>query len=381
MGTKTFAEAKERYKRLTGETWKPRISGVRAGFENDPQKGFQSRADFLRTVMQHPGSKPTAEAQDTRLRMLAAAGSDEQSTFSDPSGGFLVPEAFGVAGDLLNTNEADPLAGRTTDVPMRVNILPLGYRVDKEHNTSVASGLLVSRREESAEIVASRLKVGKFTLLAKSLFGMTYSTEELLYDSAPTVTAVIAAGFNDAFGTVLLREKLNGTGVGELKGINKSGATIEIAKEGGQAAATIIGTNLAKMMARCWRYGSAIWLANPDCTPQLLAAVTSSGAPCLTPSTTGETSHDCLGRPIFFTEECETLGTTGDVLLVNAAEYIQGIYQPMETQESIHVRFVNNECAFKFWLRSDGGPWWDAPLTPAKGAATLSPFVKLATRA
>jgi len=45
--------------------------------------------------------------------------------------------------------------------------------------------------------------------------------------------------------------------------------------------------------------------------------------------------------------------------------------------ESMNVRFVNHERAFKFWLRNAGAPWWRAALTPRESTTTLSPFVVL----
>jgi HK97 family phage major capsid protein len=88
-----------------------------------------------------------------------------------------------------------------------------------------------------------------------------------------------------------------------------------------------------------------------------------------------------LGRPLVFTEFCQTVGTVGDFVLGNWSQYLEGTYQPMQSAESMHVRFVNHERTFKFWTRNAGQPWWKAALTPAKSTTTLSPFVTLATRA
>ena len=75
------------------------------------------------------------------------------------------------------------------------------------------------------------------------------------------------------------------------------------------------------------------------------------------------------------------MGDTGDILLVNPTQYLDGLYQPLQSAESLHVRFDSHERAFKFWLRNDGKCWWRAALTPKNSASTLSPFVKLDARA
>ncbi|MGH7460987.1 MAG: hypothetical protein ACREMA_08155 [Longimicrobiales bacterium] len=95
-----------------------------------------------------------------------------------------------------------------------------------------------------------------------------------------------------------------------------------------------------------------------------------------------ETEPDTLaGRPIFYTEYCSPLGDEGDLLLVNWSQYLEGTYQPLQSAESVHVRWSEHERAFKFWLRNAGAPWWRSSLTPANGTAKLSPIITLATRA
>ena len=138
------------------------------------------------------------------------------------------------------------------------------------------------------------------------------------------------------------------------------------------------------MRARCWGYGNAVWLANYDTMPQfalMSLSVGTGGLPVFMPSAREDVPDMFLGRPIIFTEYCKTLGTVGDVILINAGEYLEGIYQPLQSAESMHVRFLNHERAFKFWTRNAGWPWWKSALTPRNGSNTLSPFVVTATRA
>jgi hypothetical protein len=84
-----------------------------------------------------------------------------------------------------------------------------------------------------------------------------------------------------------------------------------------------------------------------------------------------------LGRPVYFTEFAETKGKKGDLILGAWSQYLEGTYQGEGRAESIHVRFLEHERVFKFWLRNAGAPWWNASLTPKKSAETLSPFVVL----
>jgi hypothetical protein len=65
--------------------------------------------------------------------------------------------------------------------------------------------------------------------------------------------------------------------------------------------------------------------------------------------------------------------------LCNWSEYLEGTYMPYETAESMHVRFLENETAFRVTMMNAGAHWWRSVLTPVNGS-TLSPVVYLQTR-
>lgn len=344
----------------------------------DPTGGFRSPREFLQCVMAYGQGRTL----DPRLAPRLTVGSDEQRGNHDPSGGFLLPESF--SPNLLQlTPEGDPVGSLVTTVPMATPTIRMAARVDKNHATSVSGGLTVTRRPETVAGTASQMSFEQITMQAHNLFGLSYATEEILYDSPISFVAILERGFQDQFMFHLLSERINGTGIGEYLGVLNAPCLLSVAKESGQAATTIVKENIDKMVARCWRYSEAVWLANHNTRPQLknLSQVVGvGGAPVPYFETTPGGGAMLDGRPLFFTEQCKTLGTKGDLILGVWGEYLEGTYQSMEMAESIHVRFVNHERAFKFWLRNDGRPWWNTVLTPTNGD-TLSPFVVLDTRA
>jgi HK97 family phage major capsid protein len=202
--------------------------------------------------------------------------------------------------------------------------------------------------------------------------------------------AIIDAGFRSQFGAHMLNEKLRGKGGDQYLGIltalaaTSLGPTISVAKEVGQVADTIVTNNVLKMRSRCWGYEQAIWLANHDTYPQLgvmSIGIGAAGALVYQQSVVSDRPATLLGRPIFFTEYAATVGDQGDIILANCSQFLEGIYQPLQSAESVHVRFVNHERTFKFWVRNAGAPWWRSALTPNKSSSTLSPFVVLDARA
>ena len=344
--------------------------------EKDPKRGFAHHTDFLRAVQR----ANTTGIMDERLRPLATQGSDEQQAGSNPYGGYFVP--VGIApGVLAVSPEADPLAGRMREIPMNAPSVKFNARVDKDHSTSVSGGFRVYRREETTDGTPSRAKFEQVTLTANEEMGVAFATETILSDSPESFIAIIQAGMADEYSAAAMNERINGTGVGERQGALNTPCLIQIAKEAEQAAATIVVENIDKMAARCWRYNQAIWLANPTTRPQLRGLarfVGTGGAPVPYFTQVGEQEF-LDGKPIFFTEFCKALGTMGDLVLAVWSEYLNGTYQTEQFAESMHVRFLAAERAFRFYRRNDGQWWWRSALTPRNGD-TLSPVVALATR-
>ncbi len=392
-----------------------RIEDVALRADRDSRRGFDSHYDFLLACIENSGHRDRGNVADERLQALAvldkedrsgagelafmlpraftpaglhaAAGSDEQGGYQDRYGGFAVPTTL-LPGLLQVGNEPDPTAGRTGSIPMASPVVEMLARTDKNHTTSVGGGFTVTRKPETVAASSTRAEIEKVTLKASSLFGLAYATEEILVDSAISFVAVIAAGFQSQFAFHMVHEKFRGLGGNEYLGMEKSSALVSVAKESGQTADTIVIENIINMRARCWGYSEAIWIANHDTFPQLVKlALVVEGANggglvlAYAPSLVPDRPDMLFGRPIFYSEHAQKLGDAHDITLGNWSQYLEGLYQPLQSAESVHVRFVNHERTFKFWLRNAGAPWWRSALTPHKGALTLSPFVGLAERA
>src|SRR5690606_7645705 len=96
----------------------PNFTSQRLAAEDDPNGGFRSHREFHTAVMQAAVAERMGMQVDERLLPLkATAGSDEQSTFSDAYGGYLLPEGL-VPGLKSVPAEGDPTEGRVTRVPM-----------------------------------------------------------------------------------------------------------------------------------------------------------------------------------------------------------------------------------------------------------------------
>jgi len=130
---------------------------------------------------------------------------------------------------------------------------------------------------------------------------------------------------------------------------------------------------------------NAVWLIDQSCEPQLyqlnLDVGTGGVALYQPPGGLSQTPYATLmGRPLIASEYCQTLGTQGDILLLDFNEYQMIEKGGMQSASSIHVRFVYDETVFRFVYRCDGISKWNATLTPFNSTVTQSPFIALASR-
>ena len=357
---------------------------------HEPNGGYERPEHFYFDVLAAAQTQQCPErlnffrSEETQAHrdMWATVGSDEQSTFANPWGGFLIPE--GHSPELLQVGfEPDPTASLTRNIPMSADTISIAARVDKNHSSSVSGGLEVKWRAEADTVTATRMQFEMIEHKANMIFGTAFATEELLQRSPISFVALLASGFGDEFGAKLADGRIRGTGVGQFAGVLGSAAKIQVAKEAGQTPDSIVAENLYKMRSRSWGYRNAVWMVNHDAFPQLAElnqAVGTGGQTIWQPSMREDHPGMILGRPLIVSEFANTVGDADDVMLINWREYLESQFTPMQNASSIHVRFLNHETAFKVWMETAGTPWWRSALTPKNGS-TLSPIVTLAERA
>ena len=66
---------------------------------------------------------------------------------------------------------------------------------------------------------------------------------------------------------------------------------------------------------------------------------------------------------------------------IQSARYTTDVYPSGMAYTAYHVEFLPDQVAYRLiTLRVDGKPKWKSKLTPSKGSATASPFLKLGVR-
>ena len=348
----------------------------------DRRDHFASAGEFFQAVMR--AGTPGGQV-DPRLSTRAASGMAE-SVPSD--GGFLVDTE--VSGEILkNVWSSGAILPRISKVTlggnknaMKFNGLDETSRVDG----SRAGGIVAYWANEADLKTKSKPSFRKIELSLNKLVGLCYATDELL-DDAPALAMTINEGFKAEFDFKITDAIINGSGAGQPLGILNAGCVVSVGKEAGQAADTILFENVNKMWSRLMAASrpNAVWIINQDCEPQLNTmsiAVGTGGIPVYMPAGGAAASpySTLFGRPVVPIEHCQTVGTTGDIMLCDFSKYKAIDKGGMKGDVSIHVQFIYDESVFRFVYRFDGQPVLASAITPFKGTNTLSHFVKLDDR-
>jgi HK97 family phage major capsid protein len=351
-----------------------------------PLKSSDAGDEYGYSVAGAMGAEFVGSVSNAKAFKAAPTGLGESS---GPLGGYLV-DSDRAPGILSRVYEVGALLQRVSMDTVSANANGMTYYAEDE--TSRADG---SRRggirfywvAENSAITSSAPTFRVMELKLRKAAGLVYATDEQLADTSALESYIfrilpeeLRFGVEDSI--------INGLGTGQPEGILNSNATVSIAKETGQAATTIVAENISKMWARLYSPSkrSAVWLVNADVAPQLHQlnfAVGTGGALVYMPpgGLSGAPYGTLLGRPVIEHESCATLGTVGDILLVDPTEYQMIEKGGIESASSIHVRFTQGEQVFRFIWRVDGQSSWSAALTPLNGTNTVSPFISLATRA
>lgn len=342
---------------------------------------FRNLTDFLTATY---GDKRGVRQHAERLEKIR----NEFSSAVPESGGLLIPEEY--RSEILRVMMPEAI------VRPRARVIPMGApRVEfptletTDHTLAAGfyGGIITHWTGEGDELTASAPKWGAVTLDSNDLTAYTEVPNQLIADSAISVTGFVESAFPEALRDSEDEAFIWGNGVkkplGALHADNT--AAVTVTKESGQPNDTIVWENLIKMFARMLptSMGRAVWVINNECFPELATmalSVGTGGAPIWLGDGVNTPPMSILGRPVVFTEKAAALGDVGDVNLVDFGHYLVGDRQQMSSMWSEHFRFNTNTQAYRIIQRLDGRPWLKKPITPRRGTATLSPFVKLGAR-
>ncbi len=324
---------------------------------------------------------------DPRLANVRAAATGAGAA-TPQDGGTLIQTAF--SDQLLQGPRTDSvLYPRTRRVPIppgfdgiELPIIDESSRVDG----SRWGGVRLYRANEGDAVTATKPKFAENFLKLEWLYGLAYATDRLL-QAASTMEAIFREAFQDEYRYKLDSEIYRGTGAGEMTGVMNADSLVTVSKESGQASATIVSQNLIKMWERMpsGMKATSIWVHNSDCFNQLIQmhiSIGTGGQLVYMPpgGISGAPFGNIFGAPVIEIEQASTLGTIGDIALLNLREYVVIEQGGVAFDSSMHVRFIQHEMTFRWALANNGRPIWKQSQTPAKGTKEKGPLIVLQAR-
>lgn len=354
----------------------------------DRAKHFASLGEQLQAVFNFAMSRGTNV--DARLQRAPTGAGEVDPT----GGGFLVQVDFAQAVFMLAHDMGELLA--------RVNKLPIGekfngIKIPGVDETSRATG---SRwggvqsywLDEGTQPNATKPKFRMIEFSLHKLFSLMYTTDELLEDQT-ALTSIASQAFSEEIMFMTEDGIFEGSGGGQPLGFMNAPSLITVSPNNGSAI-PVLKADIDDMWSRCWNRSrkNAVWLINQDVEPSLLslnqpvpAASTAGGVGgtlvYMPPGGMSQLPYATLyGRPVIATEYSSTLGTVGDISLVDLSQYTLVDKGGVQAATSMHVAFLTDQMVFRITYRVDGRPMWPAALTPFKGTNTKSPFIVLGTR-
>lgn len=350
------------------------------------QKPWNSKGEFLNAVIRAGAGNGMIDNRLINVPQNVASG---LAVGTGSEGGFFV------GSDIENwltglVEKKSPLFERIRKLPVPEGRNSLSLPALAE--TSRADGSRFGGAQaywlcEAAQVTASHPEARKISIELEKLMALVYATEEIIQDARLTEEFVgdvyaseIAFKVEDAI--------VNGDGNGKPLGILNAPALISVAAEAGQDADTIVVENVLKMYSRLRirNRDSATWIINQECLPQIFSmalVVGTGGAPAYMPAggLSGKPYDTLLGLPMIISESASKLGDVGDIILADLSDYIGIDKGGLQTDSSIHVRFVYDESCFRFRYRFNGAPYTNSVLaSKANSSFTTSPYIALAAR-
>lgn len=342
--------------------------------------GFNGFGDFLFAV-RNAGMQ--GGRTDERLGYGAAAPGTYGNENVGLDGGFAVPMEFATE-IVAHALSEDSFLAMCDDNPVSGNSMTFPSDETTPWGTD---GVRAYWEGEADTATGTKPKLKPNTMRLNKLMGLVPLTDELVEDAA-TLPNYVNGKLSESIRWKTNDAIINGTGAGQPMGLGSSanGALVTITKESGQAASTFVAANAAKMFARMPGpyLNGAVWLVNPEILPQLITMVIGN-QPIWTPPNAGLKDAPgglLLGKPIIQTQACQALSSKGDVYFVNFKQYrtITKRGAGIQLAQSMHLYFDAGLTAFRATFRVDGQPKFKQAISPAKGSATLSPYVTLEAR-
>jgi len=317
---------------------------------------FPSLGSYVRAVAKGPANSKEAEALRTVDMMTRTI------TGSTNGGEYLlpltqVPEIFSISNaqpGLFQYARRYQVPGRTLRIPYLLqdegtSVLnrPMAGKIADV--TIVGEGATKPSREPSfGQRILTMYKYAAITEFGDELLGDDF-TGELPAEVTAAVGGQVINKINEDI-------TIDGTGSSQPLGAFNTNNTA-LLKVLRNTSNQFKAADAFAMYERHTHGPNSVWMISRRVLAQLFAMQTTNNTMVTwIPNLRDKPQMTLLGLPVIVTDLLPTLGTEGDVALVNGDFYAMGLRQALTVESSIHYKFVNDITTYRFVARAGGIP-------------------------
>jgi len=250
---------------------------------------------------------------------------------------------------------------------------------DQSGSKGIYGGVAVYSAKELADLSETAYPSIMTVTFKPEKTGVFWTVSEESSANTPQMGSMMQPLINGAILAYRDDKIQTGTGAGEFKGFASSPAMISIARSVDDEVNYI---DLVNMISRQMTNGGGrfVWACQRvTMLPQLMTLTDGSGKLIWADNARdGIPTPTLMGIPIFFNEISPTLGTQGDLRLINLDYYMRkpGMGATVKSDMGI-LGFKKGEETLKVSYYDDAKPWITSVLTLQDGTNTVSPFIEL----
>lgn len=323
---------------------------------------FRNLGDFVSTAIKSPG--------DERLEEKRAMASD-----AGVDGGIFIPDQF--SDQIMQFEPNDAV------VRPRATVIPPGENPDaklttptlKQGDKGVNAGVQVYWEEDEIS-ESSTPEFGEVSLEPEKFDAFAEIKNDLLRNST-AASMILRRLFRNAIAQDQDNKYLEGNGSEKPLGIRKSDALVSVTRDTTDSIKYADINNMEKQMVG-EALDNAIWVINRGALNEIKNMADGNGNTVYDPGNRPQGIPDSLdGYPIVWTRRTPSLGSAGDIMLINFSYYWIKDGSGLFIQASEHAEFKKDKTVIKVVGHTDGQSWVSEKLK-AEDGTYVSPFVELA---
>jgi HK97 family phage major capsid protein len=323
------------------------------------EAGFKSAGEFLKAVID-AGRGGQADA-----RLHKSTGQNE-TTPAD--GGYTVTTDIAkfITQQCLDASVMASKCSKMEIGPNYTGIKIPQVNESTRSQTTLYGGIRCYSPAEGVAKTAFKQAYTQKDIQLKKICAVNYITDELLQDNT-ALESFIRMNVGRAFAWTIDNEILNGT-LSAMTAIKNNAACAEVTFAGDHPTAAELG----KMFVSNCNRGRAEWFMSTDQYGELLALNSTGVMPLVQPNYNVSPSGTLFGRPINVIEQASTATDETAFMFLDLSDYLIIGKGGIQEATSIHVKFLEDETAFRWTMRIGGAPMMASAITLPDGSVVSS---------